>query len=352
MNLGPRKAKILKAIVDAYVHSAEPVASKHLADRSHLDLSAATIRNEMAELELLGLLEQPHTSAGRVPSPAGYRFYVDALMSRRRLSVEEMEAINDAMRLRLDRFERMLAEVGRLAANLTHHAAYAVPPSRVREQFERFALFLADPMTYVCVVVTTGKQVRSRAIGHHEPVSENALTALAAALNELLAGLSGSAVTVELVAKLEARSGGGKPYLAAVLDFILEPGNGDKVVVEGSTHLLQHPEYRDIAKAQRMLDYLSDRRNLSQIPPPDPGRAVNIVIGPENAAEVLRDSSVVMATYNVGDMQGFIGLIGPTRMDYARVVSKLSYLAKRIEVLIGCDQQHQREEDENAEKEG
>jgi heat-inducible transcriptional repressor len=338
MILGPRKGRILKAIVDEYIRSAEPVASKHLAERWQLDVSTATIRNEMSELETMGLLEQPHTSAGRVPSPAGYRFYVDGLMRSQRLSVAEMEAINNAMRLRLDKLDQMLSEVGRLAANLTQHAAYAVPPSRGKEQFERFALFRADSTTYVCVVVTTGKQVRSRAVTHSGAVCEAALASLSASLNEFLPGLNGTQVTAEIIHTLEAHCGTGKPYLPAVMEVILEPETEQKVVVEGSTHLLEHPEYRDIAKAQRMLEYLSDRRNLSQIPAPDPERAVNIVIGPENAAEVLKDSSVVMATYHVGDMRGFIGLIGPTRMDYSRVVSRLSYVAKRMELLMGNEE--------------
>ena len=243
MSIGERKEKLLKIIIDRYIESAEPVASKHLVERCNLDISSATIRNEMAELEDMGLLEQPHTSAGRIPSAAGYRLYVDELMQRRQLSAQQKEHINTVLRHKIDKLDRLLAEAGRLAADITRHAAYALPPAQ--GEYER-----------------------------------------------------------------------------------------DDVLVEGTAHLLEHPEFSDIARVRRMIGYLSDKNDLAKLPGPASYRGVEVLIGPENVTAALQDASVVMATYNLGETRGFIGLIGPTRMDYGAVTSKLGYVARRLEWLL------------------
>ncbi len=339
MSLGPRKEQILKAVVDQYIRSAEPVASKQLLEHWALNVSSATIRNEMAELETMGLLEQPHTSAGRVPSPAGYRYYVDQLMGKTGLSTSDREHIDSALKHKVESLERLLAEAGKLAAEITRHPAYALTPTQRYDSFERFVLFASDLLTVVCVVVMAGQQVNSRVVRHGEPVIESALAQLTAALNELLTGLRYDQITPELYDRLEKRSLDGRAYLRAVMVFLADLHGQEeqlRVVVEGSMHLFEHPEYRDIAKAHRMLSYLSDKKNLATLPQPYPtaSRGVEIVIGPENVAAALQDASVVMATYHVGEMQGFIGLIGPTRMDYQAVTAKLAYVASKMEQVF------------------
>lgn len=341
MGMSSRKEKILRAVVDSYIASCEPVSSSEIRERHLPEFSSATIRNELSALEDMGFLEQPHTSAGRIPSAAGYRLYVDELMSRANLAQAERARIDAAMRRKMDRLERMLAEAGRLAAEITRQASYTVPPLRRYGTFEQFVLFKTDSQTFACIVVTAGSQVNSHAIHQHEPIDEIALAQLTDALNAMLVGYRFDQITPELYVLLEHRSDTGARYLPAVIVFLreLHGVTDDGIVVEGAKHLLAYPEYNDIVKARRMLDYLSDKHSLAQLPKPEPGRGVNVVIGPENVAAALQDASVVMATYQIGDMQGFIGLIGPTRMDYGAVTSKLAYVARRLETLLHNDNQ-------------
>lgn len=338
MDLEPRKKRILRAIIEDYIQNAEPVGSKALADRWGLDLSPATLRHEMADLEAMGYLEQPHTSAGRVPSPRGYRMFVNELMERHRLSVTEMEAINASMRMKMQELDRLIAEAGQFLSALTRYTAYTLTPAVTAVRFTRFDLFLAGPDAFVIVAVTDVQTVKNKIVHASPPPKEEALRRLTDACNKHLAGPLLSEIGDSLLLAVRAEAGPAGTYvmhIAAFLAELQEEFARREVYLTGQSHILGHPEYRDIVKARNLLEYLSDRREMARLTMPEPDAPVQFLIGPENVAEQLRDTSVVMASYRMGEnLRGLIGVVGPTRMDYAKLASRMSYFADRLGRLL------------------
>ena len=345
MDLSPRKKIILRAVINDYVKNAEPVGSKSLVEHGDLNLSSATLRNEMSALTDMGYLEQPHTSAGRVPTPKGYRKYVDELMERRALSERERAIIDKSLHIRIRQLDRLIAEAGRIVSSLTRYTAYAVLPQTEGSKYLRFDLFCADQASFVIVVVQDGGDVRSHMARPSDPPHEDELRDLAAALNAVLAGLSLSGITPAHEQEVLHRAGRGGVYYPYVIAFLREDAReGAKVHVSGESLLLEHPEYRDISRARRMLAYFADRDELSRLPAPE--QDMRFLIGPENISEELRDASVIVASYPVGgSLRGLIGLVGPTRMDYSDLASRMSYLASKLGSLFseGDDPHHDTE---------
>ena len=340
MNLSSRQKKILRALIEDYIQNAEPVGSKSLAQRRGINLSPATLRHEMADLEAKGYLEQPHASAGRVPSPRGYRLFVDELMEEHQLTLSEMEAINASLRLRIQELDRLAQEATRFLSALTHYTAYTLTASTANVRLIRFDLFLAGTDAFVMVAVTETKAVKNK-LAHAVPTpTEKELNQLTAALNRRLVNIPLGDIGEDLLALTQRESGTAGVHMPLVSEFlseIREEFNRREVVLSGQAHILGHPEYRDLLKARRLMEYLSDSREMSRLSLPEPDLPVHFLIGPENVAEQLRDTSVVMACYRLGDnLRGMIGVVGPTRMDYAKLSSRMAYFADRLgKVLSG-----------------
>lgn len=339
MELSERKQKILKAIVDLYIRSAEPVGSKTIAALPGMDFSSATIRNEMAELTNLGFLEQPHTSAGRIPSPAGYRFYIDRLMQDYSLSVDETKSINQAMELRLQEFDRAMSQVGKLVSKLTNLPAYALTSHNDSVRVRRFELLPANPGSFILVVMTTDETVKNKLIKLPLRVSESDLKLLSAVLNASLAELPPEQFTPELIDRVSRSAGAAAGLVPVVVDFathVLEECSRGEVYVTGQNRLLSQPEYQELSKAQEVLGAL-DEDTISNLPAKlDPNSPVQILVGPENVAQELKDTSVVVTRFDIGDgMQGMIGVVGPQRMDYAQITARLSYFAEGLGRMFG-----------------
>lgn len=334
--LGERKKKILKAIVDDYITNAEPVGSKTLQGKLEFKVSSATLRNEMADLEAMGYLEQPHTSAGRIPTPRGYRLYVDELMAHHRLSLQEMEQINREMQEKMQKMDHIVSEAGKLVSRMTHYTTYAMARKTEKSGYVlHFDLLLHEKYRVILVLVTDRHDVKSKMLPSETAVSEEDLRNLASALNQNLAGVRCDAITSEQVAKTAYDAGEpGARLLPSVLNFLAELIRCDEdgeVYLTGASNILTHPEYRDIIRARELLEYLSDRDAMARLPMPSTPGNMQIMIGPENVADQLRDASVVMASYQLGGgMRGLIGVVGPTRMDYSKVASRLSYFAKKL----------------------
>lgn len=334
MELSERKQKILKAIVDLYVRTAEPVGSKTIAALPDMDFSSATIRNEMAELTTLGFLEQPHTSAGRIPSPAGYRFYIDRLMQDYRLSVDETQSINQAMELRLQEFDKAMSQVGKLVSRLTNLPAYAMTAHTASVTVRRFELLSADRGSFILVVMTSDETVKNKLIKLPLQVSEPDLKLLSAVLNAGLTGLTLEQFTPELLDRVTRSAGAAAGLVPVVVDFathVLEQCRRAEVYVTGQNRLLGQPEYQDLDKAQAIMGAL-DEEAISGLPAKlNPDSPVQILVGPENVAQELKDTSVVVTRFDIGDgMQGMIGVVGPQRMDYAQITARLSYFAEGL----------------------
>ena len=339
MELSQRKQKILKAIVDLYIRTAEPVGSKTIAALPDMDFSSATIRNEMAELTNLGFLEQPHTSAGRVPSPSGYRFYIDRLMQDYRLSVDETQSINQAMQERMQEFDRAMSQVGKLVSQLTNLPAYALASRTECVKLRRFELLPAQAGSFILIVMTTDETVKNKLIKLPLAVTQEDLKLLSAVLNASLTDLGVEQITPERVERVQRSAGAAAPLVPIVVDFavhVLEGCRRSEVYLTGQNRLLGQPEYQDLDRAREVLGAL-DEEVISGLPAKlDPDSPVQILVGPENVAKELKDTSVVMTRFDIGDgMQGMIGVVGPQRMDYAQITARLSYFAEGLGRMFG-----------------
>ena len=307
MELSERKQNILRAVIELYVQNAEPVGSKAVAQWAKLDVSPATIRNDMADLEEQGYLEQPHTSAGRVPSAKGYRLYVNELMGDYKLSIQETERINEALDLKMKALDRVIDEAGRVVAKLTQYPAFALtaPPERVT--IRRFDLLLVEKSSFIAVVMTDSNTVRNKLFQLDREVGESQLQMLGTLLNT---GFTGHTLA-ELPSALErvAHHAAGEAYelIELVVSFgmeVLEELGKLPVHTAGIANLLEHPEFQSLEKAQPLMSFL-DHADSALLPAKvSPVDGSNIVIGPENVSEALKDSGVVMASYDLGRHEG------------------------------------------------
>ena len=341
MALSERKKKILRAVVESYVQTAEPVGSKAILELVGLNVSSATIRNELADLTEQGYLEQPHTSAGRVPSPKGYRLYVNELMEEQRLSLEETRQINDALHLKMQELDKVIDQAGRMVSQLTHYPAFALAGNARRTTIRRFDLIMVDVNSFIVVVMTDNNVVKNKLIRLPTDLSEPQLQLLTTLLNTSFVGKTLDELTPELMRVAEHAAGASYGLISLVVSFameVLDDLENSAVYTAGASQLLAHPEYQDVGKAHKLMSYLNNEQSLVQslALPALGGDNTKILIGPENVADELKDTSVVLASYDIGDgLKGVIGVVGPTRMDYAKVAAKLSYVADGLSKLFG-----------------
>lgn len=338
MEMTERKKKILSVIVESYIRDAEPVGSKLIAEMPDMKYSSATIRNEMADLTQMGYLEQPHTSAGRVPSPTGYRFYIDELMQEYCLSVDETHTLKEAMESRLREFDSAIAQMGKLVSQMTNLPAYAMTSRKRAAAVSRFELIPAGNTGVILVVMTSTEEVKNKLIKLPLAVTEQDIRLLNAVLNASLTGISAEEFTPELLDRVTRSAGPAAGLVPIVVDYTVHVLQEQKkeVYITGQAKLLEQPEYRTIEKAQEMLSGL-DEEVITNLPAlVDPNQQMQILVGPENVARELKDTSVVMTRFDIGDgMQGMIGVVGPTRMDYAQVTARLSYFAEGLAKMFG-----------------
>ncbi len=343
MSLSDRKRRILKAIIDEYIENAEPVGSKIIAARGRLDVSPATIRNEMSELEELGYLEQPHISAGRVPSTAGYRLYVNELMQPQQISVSEAEAINRALGSRMRELEKMLREFGRLVSQLTNYTTYTLTTHASSEKVKKFDVFLIEPRTAIAVVVTSSGILKNKRIKLGYPPSENEIFIATRILNMYFTEKTLDEISLSLIKRAASEAGELAALIVDVAEFageVLDETREGDVYLDGISRILNHPEYRDPEKAQELLSYLTDKQGIIRHAQEHfsddvlPGQ-IRYSIGTENNDLPLKDAGIVYGTYDLGkNLQGVIGIVGPRRMDYAKVAANLNYFITGFNKLL------------------
>jgi len=337
LELSDRKKKILRAVIESYIQNAEPVGSKAVAELAGLDVSSATIRNDMAELGELGYLEQPHTSAGRIPSAKGYRLYVNELMGDYKLSLQETERINEALHMKMKALDRVIDEAGRMVAKLTQYPAFALAAGPEKVTVRRYDLLLVEQKSFICVVMTDSNVVRNKLFQVADDLSAAQLQMLGTLLNTGFTGLTADALAPELARVSQHAAQGAYELIEMVVSFageVLTELQKLPVHTAGIANLLEHPEYKSLEKAQPLMTFLSEEE-FSPFPASGPAAPMDIVIGPENVNEALKDSSVVMASYDMGGgMRGLIGVVGPTRMDYAKISARLNYFAQGLSQLV------------------
>jgi len=338
MDLSKRKKEILRTVVELYVRTAEPVGSVAVVKALGSKVSSATVRSEMAELEAMGLLEQPHTSAGRIPSSLGYRIYVNELMQSQDVSSDDLKVINSTLDGHAVEQTRMLDEVSGLTSRLTTYPAYAMASSTGIICIVRFDLIYVDSYTFIIVALLSNDTVKNKLVHLTTTFNPAVLTKLSAVFNASFTGIPEERITPELIVATERAVGDVTGVVAVVAGFVIELLIEAKTIggrVSGAVNLLSHPEYRDVDKAQRVIRYLSDAKELARLPSPEQTGEIKITIGAENLADELRDSSVMAVRYDAGgDMQGLIGVVGPTRMEYSKVAAHLSYIAQGLSTIL------------------
>ena len=336
MGLSDRKKQILKVVVEDYIRTAEPVGSKAIAAQMGTKVSSATIRNELADLVEQGYLEQPHTSAGRIPSPQGYRLYVNELMERQKLSLDETERINQSLQLKMEELDRVISQAGKAVSSYVHYPTYMAATGKKKVFARRFDLLPVDERSCIVVMMMDGNRVKSQLLRLQLKVEQSQIPVLVELLNTHFTGLSADEMNIRLMDVSEQVS----PQLFLLLSQtiayatdVLDEASHREIITSGASQLLKLPEFRDADKAHELMSFLTDSKE--SLPMLDEG-PMKILIGPENVSEALKDTSVVIASYDIGDdMRGLIGVVGPTRMDYATVAARLSGFADGLTRLFG-----------------
>lgn len=336
VDLTDRKKQILKVVVEDYIRTAEPVGSKAIAAEMGGSVSSATIRNELSDLVELGYLEQPHTSAGRVPSPKGYRLYVNELMERQRLSLAETEKINQSLQMKMEELDRVISQAGRAVSSFVNYPAYVATAGKGSITASRFDLLPVDEKSCIVVMMMGDNRVKSQLLRMQLKVDTEQMPTLVNLLNSNFTGISADEMNRRLMDVSEQVTPQMFLLLSQTIAYaadVLQEAGQKEVFTVGTSQLLKLPEFRDADKAHQLMSFLSDSKE--NLPVPDEG-PMKILIGPENVSEALQDTSVVVASYDIGnDMRGLIGVVGPTRMDYGTVAARLSGFAEGLTRLFG-----------------
>lgn len=338
LTLDERKRMILKAVVDDYIATAEPVGSKSLVSRHQLPISPATIRNEMAELETLGYLEQPHTSAGRIPSDKGYRTYVDNLMSIEELPESEAHVIRDVLQANMAEVTGLIRSASTLLSEQTQYASLALSPKCCQNHLKQIKMLMIEPGRALVVVVLSAGMVKDRMVRIPEMLDASQLMQIASAIEEGLQGMTLEDITLVAVSS----AGKHAPLPESLLNQVLyeayvsiKQADNLEVYLAGSNKLLAYPEFADVNRARSALDTLAKEGMvagyLSESPADEDNSSYMIRIGQEIALAGLENCSFVTTTYKIGEtIAGRIGVIGPRRMEYAKVISHINYIRMNL----------------------
>ena len=336
-DLDARKSQILWAVVDDYIASAEPVGSRTLAKKYNLGISPATIRNEMADLEMLGYLEHPHTSAGRIPSSKGYRYYVDGLQPVAPVTDAEKKKIHDWYNRRVRRLDEVFQETARLIADVTHNVSLVLAPQAAQSTF-RMLQFLPLDMTHaIAVLMTDAGFVENRIVEIPDGATFADFQRMAGAVNTTLSGKTLSDVTKTDMRRVRDAIGDESIFVAAVevMHRALEGRSEDRLYLGGTAQLLGNPEFQDLERVRAMLLVLEREDLVKDILHTHAGEGLEVTIGRENANSTFWDSSFITATYHVdGRLLGTIAVLGPTRMEYAKAMRILDYVNTNLTEMI------------------
>ncbi len=336
MDLNERKKRILKSIVDTYITFGEPVGSKYLTSALGMDISSATIRNEMSELEHLGLLEQPHTSAGRVPSSLGYKMYVENLMNQYSLSLEEINVLNEVMNSRLHHLSDIVSELTRVLSDMTDYTAFAYTAKPKVSTISRFEGVLLSPKSFLLVIITSQENVTTRQIKTDITLTADVLSALIKLLNDYLVGVNIEQLSLEEIYALENKFGVYRTVLSDVLRIIVDTVKGEsekRVYLDGMSNILKYSDFADITRTQSLISLLEDKEDLIRmLTSYDSSHdGLNVLIGDSTLEAGLDRTSCVYHKFKIGkDITGVLGLIGPKRMDYSGVIARLEYVVNNL----------------------
>lgn len=337
MEMDERKLRILQAIIDDYILTGVPVGSRTISRKYDMGLSSATIRNEMSDLEELGYLDQPHVSAGRIPSAKAYRLYVDSLMKTGRIRDDSVEALSRHFAGRVHQMEDVIDRAASVISNLTKYTAVVLPPKGRQPRMQTVQLVPVSADSALVVIVTDTGVVRDSVIRVSGGMDSDTLYAISRALTEELRGHTleeACAIMPEIIARMQ----GNEEVLSRLYGLFnerMETPRSAHVAIGGTSNMLSYPEYSDMEKARSFLSLMETRDKLAQIIAGNGEMAFTVRIGPETGVPEMADCSIVTATYSSrGGQQGTIGVIGPTRMHYSRVISILNVMGHQLTELL------------------
>ena len=342
--LDGRKVTILKAIIKTYLETGEPVGSRTISKYTDLNLSSATIRNEMSDLEELGYIVQPHTSAGRIPSDKGYRFYVDQIMQEKE---EEFTEIKDLMLKRVDRVELLLKQMARILAQNTNYAALISAPQYHRNKLKFIHLSKVDDGKLLVVIVVEGNMIKNTMIPISQQLSDEGLLNLNILLNNALNGLTIEEINLDVISRLKEQAGIHSEVVDRVLNEVAEAIRADdddlQIYTSGATNIFKYPELSDGEMASRLIGTLEQKELLQElvddVNSSESSSGIQVYIGEEAPVQTMRDCSIVTANYELGEgLRGTIGIIGPKRMDYEKVLNTLRNLMTQLDSILKKDE--------------
>ena len=336
--LSERKLKILKAVIQNYLETGEPVGSRTISKYTDLNLMSATIRNEMADLEELGYIFQPHTSAGRIPSDKGYRLYVDMLMQDKEQEVTE---IKEQMLQKADKMDQLLKQAAKVLANNTNYATMVSAPVSMKNRLKFIQLSQVDEEQLIAVIVLEGNIVKNQIIRVDQDLGSETLLKLNMLLNTTLNGMSIDQITLGLIAKLKEQAGIHSGVISDVLDAVgnvIQLDQDMEIYTSGATNIFRYPELSDKQSAQEIISAFEEKQQLSELVTQtlsSDTKGIQVYIGNETPVQNMKDCSIVTATYELGEgMQGTIGIIGPKRMDYEHVMDTLKTLQTELDTIF------------------
>jgi heat-inducible transcriptional repressor len=336
--LDDRKKSILKVVTDDYIASAEPVGSRTIARRYNLGLSPATIRNEMADLEESGYLEQPHTSAGRIPSETGYRYYVDALVSLQRLSQQDIEGIYKEMESYHQEIEAIIHQTSKILVQMTKYPSVVLSPQFQTAIFRHIQLVKLSMTTILVLIVTDTGYVENKIIELKTEVSSEELDRVSELLNRKLRGVCLKDLHNTLLNDIQAELIFHDKFFNESIKLLIKAitnRSTERVYIDGAIKILEQPEFTDLQKFKPLMNALEEEDRLYKLLSRNSGRGAQVKIGSENEDLGLHDCSVITASYEIaGRTVGVIGVLGPTRMDYAKVLPIVEYTASVLSELL------------------
>lgn len=338
MDLDERKLKILQAIIRNYLETGEPVGSRTISKYTDLNLSSATIRNEMSDLEDMGYIFQPHTSSGRIPSDKGYRLYVDTMMEEK---MQEVEDMRNQLEQKADKIESLLKHVAKLLAVNTNYATMVSAPRSRRKKVKFIQLTSVDDLQLLIVVVVEGNKVKNRMLRLEEPLEQQELLKLNILLNTCLQGLDLTEINMMMIQQMKEQAKEYAELVSRILDEIAQAVSEEEpeVYTSGVTNILKYPELGDRERAVKLLGTFEEKEQISEIlnneEHPEQKNGIQIYIGEETQAEVMKDCSMVTATYEIEEgVYGKIGIVGPKRMDYDKVVGTLHTMMTELDEIF------------------
>jgi heat-inducible transcriptional repressor len=335
--LSERQRMILSAIIDDYIRSAEPIGSRSISKRGNVSFSPATIRNEMSDLEEMGFLEQPHTSAGRIPSHKGYRYYVDHLIQQASLGEDDVMKIKLFFAQRIQEMEDVIQHTATMLSQLTNYTSVVLGPEVFTATLKHLQIVPISESTAVAIIVTNTGHVENKTMAIPPNMSMSEIEKVVNILNAKLKNIPliqfKSRLYSEVATELSKYASGYEDLLTAV-EGVMQLDEKSRVYISGTTNILTQPEFQDVEKVKNILDMLNQAPTLVKLLSASP-EGVTIRIGSENTVEAVSDCSVITATYAIGGQPlGTIGIIGPTRMEYGKVIRLLDVLSRNVEFAL------------------